>query len=147
MAYGEPKDVPGKCNAKLSIADNYGDNHTTILCQLPVGHEGSHREQYTSHGSGAVSITWEKHDESYDISALEDALEQAIQTAFPEATRNYDEEWLGSDDDCYFVNAWVLEGRKVNYRVLRKDTVEVDATTQLSESAAIERILSTLRGT
>ena len=46
MSYGEPEDVPGECNARLSIADNYGDNHATIRCQLEPGHGGMHTESF-----------------------------------------------------------------------------------------------------
>ena len=55
--FGEPDDVEGECNACLFIADNYGDNSATIRCQLPLNHEGQHREDFKRHG-GPVTITW-----------------------------------------------------------------------------------------
>ena len=55
--FGEPNDVEGECNACLFIADNYGDNSATIRCQLPLNHEGQHRETFERHG-GPVTIAW-----------------------------------------------------------------------------------------
>jgi hypothetical protein len=55
--WGEPEDVEGECNARLYIADNYGDNSATIRCQLAPDHEGLHREQFDRDG-GQVTITW-----------------------------------------------------------------------------------------
>jgi hypothetical protein len=55
--WAEPTDVEGECNARMSIADDYGDNSATIRCQLAAGHEGLHQEQYTRKG-GTVTITW-----------------------------------------------------------------------------------------
>lgn len=55
--FGEPSDVSGECNALLFIADNYGDNEATIRCQLPLGHDDVHREQFERRG-GMVTITW-----------------------------------------------------------------------------------------
>lgn len=55
--FGEPEDVNGECNACLFLGDNYGDNHTTIRCQLPLNHEGLHQEQFERRGH-PVTITW-----------------------------------------------------------------------------------------
>ena len=55
--FGEPKDVDGECNTCLFIGDNYGDNSTTIRCQLAPNHEGLHQEQFEREG-GMVTITW-----------------------------------------------------------------------------------------
>lgn len=55
--FGEPEDEDGECNARLFIADNYGDNSSTIRCPLPAGHEGLHREEFEREG-GPVTITW-----------------------------------------------------------------------------------------
>lgn len=58
---GEPEDKPGECNARLTIADNHGDNHATMRCQLEPGHPGLHREVYQSaEGGGRVVVVWEK---------------------------------------------------------------------------------------
>lgn len=68
--WGEPKDVEGQCNAHLYIADNYGDNHATIRCQLCPGHDGPHKEEFKREGKPVI-ITWEvdekeKGSENYD---------------------------------------------------------------------------------
>jgi len=42
--FGPPEDIEGQCNAHCYIADDYGDTHATIRCQLPKNHEGKHRE-------------------------------------------------------------------------------------------------------
>ena len=55
--FGEPSDKEGECNARLFIADNYGDNSATIRCQLAPNHDGLHREVFDREG-GAVTITW-----------------------------------------------------------------------------------------
>lgn len=60
--YGEPKDVPSECNARLRISDNFGDNHATMRCQRTPGHEGKHREVFKSRASGEVVVEWERDD-------------------------------------------------------------------------------------
>ena len=62
IRYGEPEDVPNNCNARLSIGDNFGDNHATMVCQLDPLHEGPHQEKYKSNSAGQVVITWEKDE-------------------------------------------------------------------------------------
>lgn len=57
MSYGEPEDVPGECNARLFVGDNFGDNHVTFRCQREPGHEAYHVEHF-----GRGMVTWE-HDE------------------------------------------------------------------------------------
>lgn len=54
---GEPSDEESECNARLFIADNYGDGTATIRCQLAPGHEGLHQEQFERNGH-MVTITW-----------------------------------------------------------------------------------------
>jgi hypothetical protein len=61
MSFGEPKDVDGECNARLYIADNFGDSHATMRCQLPSGHEGPHKEEYKHYGKPVI-VTWEGDD-------------------------------------------------------------------------------------
>ena len=56
--WGRPDDVAGQCNAHLYIADDYGDNHATMRCQLCPGHDGSHREEF-KRGGKPVVVTWE----------------------------------------------------------------------------------------
>ena len=60
--FGPPKDVPGECNARLSIGDDYGDNAATMRCSLSPGHDGLHQEKFKSNG-GQVIVTWEKADQ------------------------------------------------------------------------------------
>lgn len=55
--YGEPDDVDGACNARLFIADNFGDGTATMRCQRPPAHEGLHQEQFERPG-GPVTVTW-----------------------------------------------------------------------------------------
>lgn len=66
---GEPQDVPGECNAHLYIADDFGDNHATMRCQLQEGHTGPHQESFTriSHGENRVLIQWGRDERSHDI--------------------------------------------------------------------------------
>lgn len=69
--WGEPEDVEGECNARIYIGDNFGDNHTTMRCQLSPGHEGLHKEMF-HRGPGKkcpVTVTWE-HDEREDRARL-----------------------------------------------------------------------------
>lgn len=44
MNHGQPKDVEGECNARLYIADDYGDNEATMRCSLVPGHPPPHME-------------------------------------------------------------------------------------------------------
>lgn len=57
--HGEPADVEGDCNARLYVADNYGDNHVTMRCQREPNHEGLHHEIFGGGKSGKVVVTWE----------------------------------------------------------------------------------------
>jgi len=47
---GRPKDVEGQCNARLYLADDFGDNPMTFRCNLPPGHEGTHEESFPHDG-------------------------------------------------------------------------------------------------
>jgi len=62
--FGPPKDVEGKCNARLFLADDYGDNHCTILCGLGVAHKDMHQEKFTRPSCGRVAIQWEKAEKN-----------------------------------------------------------------------------------
>jgi hypothetical protein len=55
--FGPPENVKGECNARLYLADDYGDNSCTIRCRLEPGHEGPHRESF-QRGGEPVNITW-----------------------------------------------------------------------------------------
>lgn len=57
--FNQSKDVPGQCNARLYIADDYGDNRCTMRCMLPKGHEGRHREEYDAFGDNHVVVEWD----------------------------------------------------------------------------------------
>ena len=57
--FGPQPDVPGKCNAQLHIADDFGDNTATMKCQLEPGHEGRHVEVWKS---GRAKVEWEGND-------------------------------------------------------------------------------------
>ena len=61
-----PKDVPGECNARLQISDDFGDNHATMRCQREPKHEGKHREVYKSRRAGEVSVEWENDSRQPD---------------------------------------------------------------------------------
>jgi hypothetical protein len=54
--FGPPEDIEGQCNARLEIADDYGDNVCTMRCSLSPKHEGPHKEEFDS--NGPVIITW-----------------------------------------------------------------------------------------
>lgn len=63
--WGEPEDVKGECNARLFIADVYGDNHATMRCQLRPGHIGDHKERYNAGDESFpnwVTVTWEQDE-------------------------------------------------------------------------------------
>lgn len=57
--FGEPNDVEGQCNARLHIADNYGDNHATLRCQLEPDHTDRHQESYNAGPGNHVVVTWD----------------------------------------------------------------------------------------
>lgn len=57
MTFGPSEDVPGKCNARLFLGDDYGDGTCTMRCGLPEGHEGEHQEDF-----GRGTVTWKKDE-------------------------------------------------------------------------------------
>jgi hypothetical protein len=63
LAYGEPPDINGACNARLHLGDNHGDNHITFVCQLEPCHDGPHQEmsrQVDEKGTtGSVTTLWD----------------------------------------------------------------------------------------
>jgi len=61
--FGPPSDKDGECNARLLIADDYGDNEATMRCQLLPGHIGLHEEKF---GTRKVTIHWEKDEREDD---------------------------------------------------------------------------------
>jgi len=49
------------CKETLEIADDFGDNHATMHCQLPKNHRLlPHQETYTSDSGYRVTVQWEK---------------------------------------------------------------------------------------
>ena len=65
MFNGPSRDIGGECNARLEIGDDYGDNVATMRCQLAVGHEGPHREEFVR-GDKPVVVTWFVDDRKAD---------------------------------------------------------------------------------
>lgn len=70
--FGPPKDVEGKCNARLFVADDYGDNHCTFTCQLEPDHSGPHREAFSRTYQTAerkigseISVTWQEDERQH----------------------------------------------------------------------------------
>ena len=52
-----------KCGASLRIADNYGDNHSNMVCQLEAGHGGRHEISYLQDVEGnGVTVCWDKDE-------------------------------------------------------------------------------------
>lgn len=63
--FGPPEDHPDKCNARLFLGDDWGDNRCTMKCQLPVGHGGRHREKFDRGEDGSpapVEVLWLKDE-------------------------------------------------------------------------------------
>lgn len=110
---GEPKPVEGKCNARLHIGDNYGDGHATMLCGLDPAHDGLHKEVWDSSHSGRVTITWEHEDPQIAIDELQRQIEQAIETAHPKAS--FDFEWL--EDLETSAMKYTVDGKSVYFRI------------------------------
>lgn len=52
----------GSCKAELHIADDYGDNHATMHCDLEDGHSGPHIERFRlgigERGAHDVQVEW-----------------------------------------------------------------------------------------
>jgi hypothetical protein len=92
MPFGEPRSVEGKCNARLHIGDNYGDNHATMLCGLEPGHPGLHQEIWATSHSGTVTITWEHEDPMIALEELDREIEKSIEAAHPKASPDF--EWI-----------------------------------------------------
>lgn len=55
-----------KCDARLSLADDFGDNPLTFQCELLMGHEGAHKEEFERDGS-PVTITWYVDEREQDM--------------------------------------------------------------------------------
>lgn len=64
------KDIEGNCNAHLYLADDYGDNECTIVCQLKQNHDGDHEEKFLRKNK-VVKITW-VIDEREDRNSIEE---------------------------------------------------------------------------
>lgn len=70
MSDHETKQAVKQCNRVMSMGDDYGDNETTIRCQLPIGHDGHHQESYESERYGTVVITFRKGSTPVQMSRL-----------------------------------------------------------------------------
>jgi len=88
--FGKPEDVEGECNAHLYLGDDYGDNQTTIRCQLPKGHEGPHTEWFYR-GEGKVTIAWEKDERAEE--EAEEEVEREKMRKWEEAGCPEDWDW------------------------------------------------------
>lgn len=146
MRFGEPKPVEGKCNARLYIGDNYGDNHTTMMCQLEPLHDGDHQESYQSSGSGRVTTTWELEDPQIAIDDLQREIERAIEGAYP--TTYVDYEWL--EESQTDLSKYALEGKTVFFRLENSRQVWVaigDPMQQreMSKDLAIQALIEGLK--
>ena len=63
--FGPPDDVEGQCNARLYLADDYGDNSATMRCSLSSSHEGLHEERFSRSGFPVI-VQWEKDERSLE---------------------------------------------------------------------------------
>lgn len=77
--FGPPKDAEGKCNARLFLADDYGDNDCTLLCRLEPGHSGPHKEAFSRNYQTAerkigseIVITWQEDESPYHTIDIEE---------------------------------------------------------------------------
>jgi len=87
---GEPMPVEGKCNARLHVFDNYGDNHTTMRCELVPPHDGPHQEVWVSQGSGRVTVTWEREDPQIEIDKLQQRIERTVERRYPDVLIDFE---------------------------------------------------------
>ena len=84
---GEPSDVAGECNAHLYIGDNFGDNHATMRCQRPAGHEGEHMERFRGGDARALWLTDErKYEQECATCRHEDISHEFIDAPESEST-------------------------------------------------------------
>lgn len=50
---------PELCGAIMTFGDDYGDNQTTMHCNLAKDHSGFHCEKGTSPAAGQYTVVWE----------------------------------------------------------------------------------------
>ncbi len=69
-----------RCKAILILGDDYGDNDTTIRCQLPEGHAGPHQETFRTIPKRAhnVNIIWVGDDTDNSVEVEDDAVADCI---------------------------------------------------------------------
>ena len=90
-------DADGECNARLYIGDDYGDNHATMRCQLPEGHDGPHQEQFKREGGKQqVTITWTLDEREFEEEEEEDDLDE---DDLDEDDDEYDDDEYEEDED------------------------------------------------
>ena len=67
-----PRDIPGRCNARLLIGANRGNDHVSIVCQRRVGHRGKHSNTWRV-DDDKVAVHWTGDEREYeDEEAFED---------------------------------------------------------------------------
>lgn len=57
------------CKAELYIADDHGDNHATMNCQLSEDHEGPHKEEFPR-SEKPVIVTWEVDEREFEMKII-----------------------------------------------------------------------------
>jgi len=75
--FGPPSDVKGQCNARLYLADDWGDNRLTLRCQLSLGHANPHEERFVKFLQGlkgkvtenAVTVQWTADERAVEHAA------------------------------------------------------------------------------
>jgi len=72
MFYEVPKDVPNRCNARLLIGANHGEDHSSMVCTRKAGHQGKHSVTWETEG-GPAAVHWHGDERAFeDAEAFED---------------------------------------------------------------------------
>ena len=58
--------IAEKCKAEVEFGDDFGDNTCTFHCQLPLGHDGKHREVGNLENAFPYTLEWECTDEALE---------------------------------------------------------------------------------
>lgn len=86
MLFGPAPDIPGECNARLYVGDDYGDNRATFRCEMKAGHRGVHIEVFRG---GTCKIIW-RHDAREDDDEHEDWVDERHEDAEEEYEESKD---------------------------------------------------------
>lgn len=71
-------DTAPVCDAELYIGDDHGDNHATMRCEEPAGHDPPHREVFFHNGGKQrVVVTWTE-DEREECDECKKRVENTI---------------------------------------------------------------------